>query len=317
MVAQGSIPDLLNSLISSLDGAAKAVPTLDSLTPPADGISLLDAKNELFLSYLQNLVFLITLKLRNLSDGSNTESLVDDVTKKLVELRVYVEKGVRPLEGKLKYQLDKLLAAAADADVAKSAKHTPSVGKQLDVTDPDGEEPAPQISELSYRPNPAAFVRPSAPSRSSREEKEGVYRPPRITPTALPTSDRGADRKKRPRKSATVDDFIREELTDAPFAEPSIGAGSGLRGREREGDEERQAYEEQRLVRLPDEKKKRRRVGGGGEELDAGLGGLTNVDFGDLKARGKKKRIDGNTMGRRPGELWERRVKRGLKGKRK
>ena len=317
-----SLYSLIDSLKDSLSIAISSLPDASSLTPPSNGISLLDTKNDLLLAYLQNLVFLIIIKLRIISNQPNDASydrMSEDATKQLVELRIYLERGVRPLEGKLKYQLDKLLTAASEADTSKQTRNNQDFRKGLNATEADHEnevaEVAPQISELSYRPNPAAFTRHAEPSHNARTENDGIYKPPRITPTALPTTERGSERLKRPRRSGTVEDFIREELADAPMAEPSIGAGTGLRGKERERDEDRRAFEEQRLVRLPDGKKKKRRIGGGGEDLDMGLGGLNDVDFGSLKAP-KKKRFGGDVEGRRTGNTWERRVKQGLRRKR-
>ena len=111
-----------------------------------------------------------------------------------------------------------------------------------------------------------------------------------------------------------MDAFIREEMDDAPIAEPSIGAGSGLSGRAREREEERRGYEEQRLVRLPGEKKRKgRRADHGGEDLVGGLGGLGDLDFGEVKGgRGKRKREEGGESGERVGDRWEKRVKRGV-----
>ena len=112
-------------------------------------------------------------------------------------------------------------------------------------------------------------------------------------------------------------------MTSAPTAEPSIGAGSFLRGKEREREEERRAYEEMRLVRLPEDKKgkgmkKRRRDGAGGEDILGGLGG--DFDFGGLKGgnrEGKRRRGVGDGGGERVGERWERRVGRGVGRKRR
>ena len=113
-------------------------------------------------------------------------------------------------------------------------------------------------------------------------------------------------------------------MTSAPTAEPSIGAGSFLRGKEREREEERKAYEEMRLVRLPEDKKgkgmkKRRRDGaGGGEDILGGLGG--EFDFGGLrggKREGKRRREGEGGGGERVGERWERRVERGVGRKRR
>jgi U3 small nucleolar ribonucleoprotein protein LCP5 len=62
MAVDNSLEALLATLVSSIQSASEALPTED-VSPPKEGISLLDVKNELLLSYLQNLVFLILLKL--------------------------------------------------------------------------------------------------------------------------------------------------------------------------------------------------------------------------------------------------------------
>ena len=69
MATVDTLPALLTKLHASLASAADVLPTTAStplplLLPPAAGISLLDVKNDLLLAYLQNLVFLILLKLR-------------------------------------------------------------------------------------------------------------------------------------------------------------------------------------------------------------------------------------------------------------
>ncbi|KAK3170689.1 hypothetical protein OEA41_002771 [Lepraria neglecta] len=325
-----TLPALLATLTDSLNLASSSIPDATSLAPPIEGISLLDTKNELLLSYLHNLVFLIILKLRNQSLSNSTngdyepspEPLNGAVTKKLVELKVYIEKGVRPLESRLKYQLDKLLLAASEASTAPAttgtakAPRTSNGVKKPDVSESDSDvapQPPAQIPELAYRPNSSAFARPSRDTKPTSQDTSNIYRPPRITPTSLPTTER-KEKLSRPRKSTTLDAFIREEMTDAPIAEPSIGAGSGLRGKARDKEEERRGYEETRLVRLPGEKKKKRR---GGEDLAGGLEGWRDFEFGDLKGgKGKRKR-DGDGGGGRVGEGWEKRAKRGVGRKRR
>ncbi len=333
MATSATLPALLTTLTDSLTSASSSLPTPTSLVPPAEGISLLDTKNELLLSYLHNLVFLIILKLRNQSSPSPAEesSLNAAVTQKLVELRIYIEKGVRPLEGRLKYQLDKLLLAASEAPVSPvptTAVKTPRTsephGAESDTSASDSDAspapPRPAITDLAHRPNPSAFARPSDAKVAARQSaSDGLYRPPRITPTALPTTDASSRKKEvKPRKSHTLNAFIREEMDDAPIAEPSIGAGSGLRGREREKEEERRAYEEMRLVRLPGEKKKQRdrRAGEGfGEDLAGGLG---DFEFEGLKGKGGKRKRDGDGgVEGRVGQAWEKRVKKGVGRKRR
>ena len=341
MAAPAVLSALLTTLTDSLTSASSSLPTSTNLAPPADGISLLDTKNELLLSYLHNLVFLIILKLRNQSspnpaeeEEAATSPLNDAVTQKLVELRVYIEKGVRPLEGRLKYQLDKLLLTASEASTVpapdKSALKTPRTTKQSEArsgasaSDSDASPaPRPAIPDLAHRPNPSAFARPSETTTAARQSaSDGLYRPPRITPTALPTTDTSSRKKEaKPRRSHTLNEFVREEMDDAPVAEPSIGAGSGLRGREKEREEERRAYEEMRLVRLPEEKKSKKQkrdrgLGEGfGEDLVGGLGGF---EIEGLKGRGgKRKREGGGGDEGRVGQAWEKRVKKGVGRKRR
>ncbi|KAI9808046.1 MAG: hypothetical protein M1827_007531 [Pycnora praestabilis] len=337
MAAQTSLPALLSTLITSLDTVTSTVPEPTKILPPQDGISLLDTKNELLLSYLQNLAFLIIVKLRNGSASSegidnggqngitpSSETFDNKVVQRLVELRVYLEKGVRPLEGRLKYQIDKVLRAADDAARITSEKsnraikeHVNDVDKVASDSDSDSDsdsedvndgneapaKTAAEIDDLSYRPNPSALSRPAQANsgRTPSVRDDRIYRPPRITPTALPaTTSRQERTARKPPKSATLDEFISTELSTAPVAEPSIGSTIRSGGRhsksqkERDADAERNSYEESNFVRLPKESKKdRAKKGGrgrekgyGGEEW-RGLGeGVDRIDRMTQKKRG-------------------------------
>ncbi|KIW05675.1 uncharacterized protein PV09_03538 [Verruconis gallopava] len=340
-----SLLSLLSTLQSSLESAI--LPENFDISPPSNGISLLDLKNELFLSYLQNLVFLILIKLRHSSSSSqdglrkNLSILNDEVTKKLAELRLYIEKGVKPLEAKLKYQIDKVVKVAEDAARAESSigkgttnerkKKTKRADESEDSErssaseseeDDDASVSEAEIDELSYRPNPSAFVRPKYDAEEAKKPDappDGIYRPPRITAMAMPTT-RGKEEKaeRRPHKSATLDEFIAEELSTAPTAQPSIGStivsgGRRLKTqRERDEDAERIRYEETHLTRLPKESKKQRakkmgrdRGGFGGEEfrnLEAGLDRIGSLvkrkeGSGGKIDRSRKRTFDGAGLG--------------------
>ncbi|KAL8914135.1 MAG: hypothetical protein Q9172_007154, partial [Xanthocarpia lactea] len=251
MATGNPLLETLSTITDSLTSAIDGLPSTQSFVPPSEGLSLLDTKNELLLSYLQNLVLLILYKIRNHRislevSGQDAGPSHEDIVKNLVTLRLYLEKGVRPLESRLKYQLDKLLLAASEAvsqpaprpppRKAKSAKQTSSASGDSDNDEASPSNPT--ISELSHRPNLSAFIRPARSSPPSKRDSN-IYRPPRITPTALPTTDRPSKDLNRKRKNNMLDTFVREELSTAPMAEPSIGAGTGLRGRDAEKQRER------------------------------------------------------------------------------
>lgn len=346
MTGLQSLSALLPKIQSSLESAQGSIPTAESALPPANGISLLDVKAELFLAYLQNLVFFILVKLRNHNnhdassvvdgDHSSNHDLADEAVKKLVELRVYLERGVRPLEGRLKYQIDKAIRAAdtvpqkqaANGAIkgtkAKNGRKKPASrasasnsGSDYDEkrassaasSNSDAEDSSDvSIDELAYRPNPAAFIRPqqAQKSRTKDETSDDIYRPPRVMPTAMPTTDanhRDSIRRAKPLRSEAVDEYISHELSNAPAAEPSVGSTIVAGGRrnksakERQVEEERRAYEESNFVRLPKESKKERAKkrtrqndgGFGGEEL-RGLGeGAERI----TKATAKRSRLGG------------------------
>jgi U3 small nucleolar ribonucleoprotein protein LCP5 len=369
MAVETSLPALLDTLTKSLSASVESAEKVPSLRPPKDGISLLDAKNELFLSYLQNLVFLILLKLRNrkgnLDDG-NTENFNDLeslVVKKLVELTVYVERGVLKLEGQLKYQVDKVLRAAQDAEnatkIKRNVKEINKFNESNDEDDNEDEEEnesseadstnrgatlkASEIDDLRYRPNPSSLTRPSfgAAEPENKRLEDGVYRPPRIQATAMPTTDRRDKEMRKPNKSATLDEFISTEFSSAPLAEPSIGSGIVEGGRrsksekERQEEKERREYEERNYVRLPKLSKKERAKKGG--RKDAGYGGeewrglgegidrierLTKRKVGEVRSVLEKSRKRSTEDGPRGsgesevGQEFNKRVK-GLDGKRR
>ncbi|KAJ5917738.1 hypothetical protein N7454_010113 [Penicillium verhagenii] len=272
-----SLSTLLETLTSCLSSAASSLPAPHkdassdvSIEPPQDGISLLDTKSEILLSYLHNLVFLIIFQLRQSSQQKSDESekatndaLRDDAVKKLVELRVFLDRGVRPLEGRLKYQVDKVVKAAEDAErtenPSKSKKATkPSKAKDSgDEVSSDGSEDdsdEDDMDEMAYRPNVAAFSKAKRWNLPTTQDYAHL----------LPTTERRREREdRRPRRSNVIDEFVNAEMSSAPVAEPSIGSTILAGGREtktkkdRQYEADRARYEETNFVRLPKETKKR------------------------------------------------------------
>lgn len=277
-MAATTLPVLLDSLTQSLSSTLEAAINIPSVEAPKDGISLLDTKNELLLSYLQNLVFLILVKLRKTkqgeSDDSGEESGIDDeVVKKLVELRLYLEKGVRPLEDKLRYQVEKALRAADDAErnakamqaAADSDDNSGSGSDSSDSSSEDNEQDEDNVAKLALRPSMPALARSATGSAAKKkQDANGIYRPPKVAPTAMPTTDGREKRQRGMIKSATMDEFVADEMSSAPLAQPSIGTNIVQFGRrmktasERKEEDERRDYEERNFVRLPLANKKDR-----------------------------------------------------------
>jgi U3 small nucleolar ribonucleoprotein protein LCP5 len=297
-VSGSSLSALLSSITSALDSAAQSTPK--GMNMPQEGLSLLNTKNELFLAYLEHLAFLLLLRIRHHS-GDSTGGDSDDLVKlhkpaveKLAELRLYLDKGVRPLENRLKYQIDQVLRASKEASLPQdgtklsSQRHKSKIRNGMvkarrssissdasgsnaaSKTDGSDSEISESENNLAYGPNPAAILR-KMPVRNStnqdqEEHKSGVYKPPKITPTALPMNMTEKSTRERERerniKSAAMDDFIANELSNAPMAEPSIGSTIRAGGRatltskERQRNAERDRYEEENFVRLPGLSKK-------------------------------------------------------------
>ena len=292
MAAPRTIPALLESLTQSLSSALEIGPKVSALDPPQNGVSLLDIKNELLLSYLQNLVFLIVVKLRNAKTSSGQEEQestqrYNDVVKKLTELRLYLEKGVRPLEEKLRFSLENMLRAADDAERkiaggGKSQSKPKAIGSGSDseddsASDSDAQsDDASQISddedeedededEKPRRPQLSGFkklVEVNPPTESS--DKPGIWRPSKTRRVVMPEPEKRERRERQPNRSITMEEYVANELVSGPIAEPSVGTTILDRGRtvktaaERRKDEERREYEERNFTRLPAPSKKER-----------------------------------------------------------
>jgi U3 small nucleolar ribonucleoprotein protein LCP5 len=221
------------------------------------GISLLDVKLHNMMSYITRLLIFVLAKIDgikatpSLGDLSLAPDQVDDSFNEIVNLdqliqtRIILEK-IRPLEAKLKYQMDKMLRSNI-------------VKQQTDMADP-----------LSFRPNPANLDVVEQEEEVITTAQEGIYKPPKIAPKYYAegkTHLTGNERKKLGKSRILAD--IREEITDAPMEESTSGIGysskdaslRGQKGRQTQIDRElaeREAFEEDNFIRLTQGKKERR-----------------------------------------------------------
>jgi U3 small nucleolar ribonucleoprotein protein LCP5 len=314
----GSLSDLLNSLMQSLSLALEATPKDDQLERPDDGVSLLDTKNELLLAYLHNLVFLILVKIRHAKAsgsqiGGGSAKIADTVINKLAELRLYLEKGVRPLEDRLGHTITRVLLAASDSERKEKLKELANISQGLKINNDGSDSDVDDDLSIHARgtegpaaPGAANLLHFNVSKRpaergmkaaASEEDRTGAYRPPKRNPIVMPEVARARrqDGERRAHKSLTMDEFISSEFSATPAAQPSIGTTivSGGRktktDRERKEEDERREYEEMNFVRLPKASKKdrakvakqegrRSRMNFGGEEWRELGEGVDRID---------------------------------------
>ena len=186
----------------------------------SEGISYLEAKHILLLHYVASLMFYLSLK----AEGRPVKD--HPVVSRLVEIRSYLEK-IRPIDKRLKYQIDKLLAAT-------------EAGEGISTENAD--------TDLSHKPRPGALImqdeddhtgqrnnlisRKQNGTASAGDDHDGTmyYRAPKLNPVSMEldeTDDSGVAKlsaKERRRqiqasRRASRSDFVQEfaaELEGAP-----------------------------------------------------------------------------------------------------
>lgn len=288
-----SVDELLLGIVSSLtqtkasvesahtkfiDDAELLLPdTIKEITKKNDvsleGMSLLSLKSSSLLSYVNNLVLIILSHLERIrDDSSEIEPLKLEAVMASVKQRVTLEKGIKPLEKKLSYQLDKMVrsfhrmeeesikASQKVAEDAENAKFSKAGSEDEDEDEDDSED---DEDALSYRPDAAALAK-MAPSKKSggkpsKEPTTEKYKPPKISAVAPPTAsfDDRAGPKQSNRKLQSMEEYLAES-SDLPQTESSIGAtivGHGRGGvktsRDKQKEMELQRYEESNFTRLP------------------------------------------------------------------
>lgn len=277
-----------NSQDSSYIGRKILASVADGDMDYPEGLSLLTVKVDALLAYIQNLALLCVQRLsgHSLSEGTGSQYV-----KNLVKLRLRLEK-MRPMEARLKYQVEKLLQTVAA--VEREATH----GVAHDDTQENVED---DLDMLSFRPNPESLV-PAQVGRSDATNEEtgdtsagsgGVYRPPKVAPVIYDPDahvSRNARKKERQvsRNTALLADLTAGMSTN-PYETSVGGVGGdgaiGTSGSSRARALRRmQEFEEDNYKRLSlnkKEAKKRRR-----DEQDVALGGLGLSSHGGHRLSG-------------------------------
>ncbi|CAL8400343.1 neuroguidin [Gadus morhua] len=209
----------------------------DGVFQTAKGLSFLDLRYQLLLFYLQDLTHLISLK----TEGAKIKE--SQAIERVMAVRTVLEK-MRPLDHKLKYQIDKLVRTAVTGSLAENdplhLRPNPEnlMSKLSESEESGGEDGLPSVSEKKT----AAFG-------------DRKYIPPKIAPMHYDGDVTEADRKKeqqdRLRRSAlrsSVIQELREQYSDTP--EEIRDRRDFQTERQSRDDQHRKNYEESMMVRL-------------------------------------------------------------------
>ncbi|KAJ3435875.1 neuroguidin [Anaeramoeba flamelloides] len=214
-----------------------------------NGISLLESKQHLLLSYCIELLFYSAFRTKG--NFSSDHDLID----KLIKKRVIIEK-IKPIEHKIKYQIDKLikLALSGTSDLLKSSqKGSESKLKQVQPFSND-QDP------LSFKPNLDSLV-----SKFDQDDDSGLYKTNKIASVEfLDPKDYKKKQKKREKLEKQVKNSeILQELREEFATTPRVISHKKLNRYEQEieNNEERvKEFEEEHMTRISLTKKHRKKM---------------------------------------------------------
>ncbi|XP_018553684.1 neuroguidin [Lates calcarifer] len=292
---------LLNNLTEQVTVVTSHVHVLltkvkDGTFKTSQGLSFLDLRYHLLLFYLQDLTHLISIK----TEGGRIRD--SEALNRLVTVRTVLEK-MRPLDHKLKYQIDKLVRTAVTGSLAEN--------------DPLQLRPNPEnlISKLNESEKSEDEAEMKAASERAAQSNVKKYVPPKIAPVHYDGDMAEADRKKaqveRQRRAvlrSSVIQELRQQYSDAP---------EEIRDRrdfqsERESREEthRRNYEESMMVRLNMPKSQKNSRKRGMMSMSGQLSGITH--FSDITALtcGEARQDGENSRPKKKKKLMKKKTKR-------
>lgn len=175
-LATSSIKAVLETL--STDSSLSSIGDKKKTSAATGGLSLLDLKNEALLSYLHNSVLVLLGKLERSCnadiDTKKLEELEQKAVRNTVTQRVVLEKGVRGLESKVSYQVEKALRAYAKSKAEAEDKEKKLAEKENDEDDEDDEEDG---DLLMFKPNPKLLLnnnnKPAAADKPKSKHHRG------------------------------------------------------------------------------------------------------------------------------------------------
>ncbi|XP_023229045.1 neuroguidin-like [Centruroides sculpturatus] len=261
------------------------------------GNSFLELKNQMLLSYLINLTYII----HNKAIGKSIEG--EPAIERLVEIRTVLEK-MRPIDQKLKYQIDKLLKS--------------SVAGNIDPNDPIHLKP--NIGNIQNKESEEEMSGSEEEEDQNETKKSKVYVAPKLLPMHYDGDDTLEDKRKKlfdkARKrvlNSSIMQELKREFDEGPEEIwDSVGHHKLRQNKEMK---ERQEYEEKYMMRMPLTKKQKHNY----RRLPAasGLGNLAKFEDVSILDADFQEMSAPRTTARKKKERKKREKKRGLRKKRR
>lgn len=223
----------LKSVLAELNNQVKPMLEKAKKSSTKQGLSFLEVKYQLLLSYSTNLTFFLLLK----AEGKNIKN--HPVLRQLIHYRAMLE-ALRPIDKKLRYQLEKLLkqdaiATAKGNDLSLKPKPQ-NLKTRQDVDDEEND-----LGMNDYE---------------AQDDSNKLYRPPKINAVNFEeeteTQKKRDARIKKNRKKAKESEYMRELQKEILFPDrPDEIDMGGVNGRGKDAAEkEVQEYEEKTFSRL-------------------------------------------------------------------
>jgi len=272
-----STNDCVTALHSKVDSPELPALVTDLLEktkqPIPEGVSLLDLKNNAILSYLNNISLVILARLEALktNDTKDINELKSKAVKGTITQRVVMERGIKNLEKKLTYQLEKMIRNynKMEKDSSEQTVHKKLENQERQQDDDEGSEEndseeSDSEDELNYKPDASALVNSMKKDKKAQKssersgDKQEKYKPPKIAAALPPQEFKDTGKKaKNTSKMQSMEEYLLE-TGDAPMVENSIGStivnhgrGGVKTNKDREREAEIQRYEESNFTRLP------------------------------------------------------------------
>jgi hypothetical protein len=219
-VAVLGFEEVLQKCEASLMPAIEEHVTNEAFDSAKDGLDFLEVKNSLLLTYLIDLTYNVrerVLKKHN-----------DENLRRLIETRTVLDK-TRPLEKKMRYQIDKLLAATTTSFAAGGTNEDPLTYRPdptaldggidySDDSDSDSDDGSQDGGDSDMDDLEAAKA--TLATARQRKDDDGVYRAPRLASMPYPMEDDGGAEKAKRRnqrlRQSELAQTLRSEYGDAP-----------------------------------------------------------------------------------------------------